>query len=432
MLKDTLAIGELKKVDEKIQAQETSQSRTKVSIEDVKEAVLKHFPKLWNMVEATLANFATLLLKNNANCSALVFEGDSSTGKSTVLKMFYPSKETQHLLYRSDDFTPKSFVSHHANKSEKERAKADMLPKINKKMLIYSDLQTLLTKREEDQTELLGMLGKVLDGEGLTRDTGTCGQRGYTDDNYIFASLFATTPIGWKSWEIMSKCGTRMMFYKIDKENITASLLKEGLKDNFYNSTISYSERVKECRDVVQKFLLSLWDRYGGFGSMIFKDSQVQENIKDEIITLALFVTRARGQLRMWEIKNGDGEFDYEPPRIESPERIMTLLLNLGKGRALLYGRKVISEDDYAFLKHVAISSMPQNRYVLIRHMLMTDGRIGTEDEGKFDLTYKMLLRAMSELRALGLAEDDYGEESALAVGRPRKKIKLKPDFIIF
>jgi len=110
----------------------------------------------------------------------------------------------------------------------------------------------------------------------------------------------------------------------------------------------------------------------------------------------------------------------------------MTLLLNLGKGRALLYGRKVISEDDYAFLKHVAISSMPQNRYVLIRHMLMTDGRIGTEDEGKFDLTYKMLLRAMSELRALGLAEDDYGEESALAVGRPRKKIKLKPDFIIF
>ena len=423
-------ITEVKKIDEKISV-ELEKPATTITIEEVKNVVLIHFPKLWPMIEAALANFATLLLKNNANCSSLVFEGDSSTGKSTVLKMFYPSKETHHLLYRSDDFTPKSFVSHHANKSEKERAKADMLPKINRKMLVYSDLQTLLTKREEDQTELLGMLGKVLDGEGLTRDTGTCGQRGYTDDNYIFASLFATTPIGWKSWEIMSKCGTRMMFYKIDKENIETNLLKKGLKNNFYNSTISYSERVKECREMIQKFILHLWNKYGGFGDKEFKDSQVKENVREEITTLAVFVTRARGQLRMWEIKDTDGEFDYEPPRIEAPERIMTLLLNLGKGRALLYNREEINEDDYHFLRQVALSSMPQNRYVIIKHMLANNGRISSEDEGKFDLTYRMLLRAMNELKALGLAESEYNSNNDFTGGRPKNKIKLKAEFAI-
>ena len=422
------AYNELDKVDQQY-CQKASAAK-KTGIDDVKKVVVTHFPKLWDMTEVGIANFATLTLKNNSNCSSVVYEGPSSGGKSTVLKMFYPTKETQHLLYRSDDFTPKSFVSHHANKSEKERAKADLLPKINKKMFIYSDLQVLLAKREEDQTELLGMLGKVLDGEGLTRDTGTCGQRGYTNGNYIFASLFATTEIGWKSWEIMSKCGTRLMFYKIDSEDIDLKQLKQNLQDDFYNTKISYAERVKICKEAVQGFLLSIWNKYGGFGNVEFKDSQVKESVKELIATLAVFVTRARGQLRMWEIKDSDGEFDYEPPRIEKPERIMTLLLNIGKGYALIHEKDEIDEDCYHFLKHIALSSMPQNRYILLKHMLANNGRIDSEEYlDAYGISYRMLLRAMTELVALGLAEWELGGESS--IGRPRKRICLNTDFII-
>lgn len=420
-------------VAEKLQPAKTeaTPSADTITIAEVRDTIQRHFPKLWGIVEVGIANFSTLLLKNNSNCSAIVIEGDSSCGKNTALKMFYPSKDTAHLLYRSDDFTPKCFVSHHANKSEKERQKADMLPKLSRKMLVYSDLQTTFSKREEDQTESLGMLGKVLDGEGLTRDTGTCGQRGYVDDNYIFASLFATTPIGWKTWEIMSRCGTRLMFYKVDVEDIEVSQQKANLQHDFYDAEISYYERVKICRDAVQRCLLSLWNRHGGFASVEFKDSQVKENVREEIATLAVFVTRARGQLRMWEIK-GTEDFDYEPPRIEKPERIMTLLLNIGKGFAIMHGKDLIDEDGYFFLKHIALSSMPQNRYVILKYMLAHQGRIGTEEDlTGYGLSYRLLLRAMTELVALGLAGWEVNEDGGI-IGRPRKRIRLNTDFGIF
>jgi hypothetical protein len=213
------------------------------------------------------------------------------------------------------------------------------------------------------------------------------------------------------------------------------------LSSNFYEAKKSYAERVKECRIAVQRFLLTLWNNYGGFGNTEFKDSQVEEDVRDKISILAIFVAKARGQLKIWELRDSDGEFEHEPPRIEDPERIMALLLNIAKGFALVSGRNQVTLDDYEALKKIALSSMPQARYTLVSYMLNNGGVVGTVDDDELGITYKMLSRGIHELVALGMADFEIKKEKkpktgilALdksAFGRPVLKIKLKQEFML-
>jgi hypothetical protein len=167
-------------------------SNTVVSAEpditEVRQTVEWHYPHLWPAVEAGLAVCATLLLKDNANPTALIYIGPASAGKTTVASMFEETileglkHEPKKLVYRSDQFSAASFVSQSATTAREDLPKVDLLPRIQHKVLLTPDLVTMFRGKQDELTERFSIITRILDGQGFTRDSGTHGQRGYTGD----------------------------------------------------------------------------------------------------------------------------------------------------------------------------------------------------------------------------------------------------------
>jgi len=86
----------------------------------------------------------------------------------------------ESLCYRSDKFTPASFVSQAANQPTKALAKVDLLPRIKDKILLTPELATIFRGKPDELTQTFSTITRVLDGQGLQTDSGTHGRQGYT------------------------------------------------------------------------------------------------------------------------------------------------------------------------------------------------------------------------------------------------------------
>jgi hypothetical protein len=117
---------------------------------DVNPVINKYYPNLLDATHAALSVMATLALKDRTKPLSVIFEAPSGLGKTAVLKTLFPppitdkssnelkrlNKEISEYVYRSDKFTPKSFVSHAANIKTADLVKVDLLPRIVNKVLV--------------------------------------------------------------------------------------------------------------------------------------------------------------------------------------------------------------------------------------------------------------------------------------------------------
>ena len=180
-------------------------------IERLKAVIDDHFPKLWTAVDLCLATVATLLLKDNSNPTAVNLVGGPSAGKTTVASMIEKATvrlgsggSPEPLCYRSDKFTAAAFVSQAANQTATALNKVDLLPKIKNRVLLTPELAPIFRGKEEALTDTFSVITRVLDGQGLTTDSGTHGQRGYTGD-HVFAWIGCTTPLPDRAWRVMGQ-----------------------------------------------------------------------------------------------------------------------------------------------------------------------------------------------------------------------------------
>ncbi|MCX6715675.1 MAG: bifunctional DNA primase/polymerase [Candidatus Taylorbacteria bacterium] len=159
-------------------------SRT-VDFEEWAKIISANFPDLRFASEISLAVIAQFLIKDITNPFALVLVDVPSSGKTITINFF---SDIPELTYSSDKFTPASFVSNSANVKKEKLGEIDLLPRIQYRMFLIRDMATLFAKRDEDLNELLGILTRVLDGEGLNTDSGVHGQREYNGE-YLFMIL---------------------------------------------------------------------------------------------------------------------------------------------------------------------------------------------------------------------------------------------------
>ena len=93
-------------------------------LELVENVVGGFFPETLNSVKIALSIAAVLSFKNNYQPTTLIFSGSSGSGKTLPLSFILPDKdhkeELSKYIFRSDNFTPKSFVSHAANVQHKK------------------------------------------------------------------------------------------------------------------------------------------------------------------------------------------------------------------------------------------------------------------------------------------------------------------------
>jgi len=139
-----------------------------LTVDQWRATIRENFPTLLRPAEVCLSVEAQLLLNDVSNPFALALVDVPSSGKTIILNFFDGPAE---LSYTTDNFTPASFVSHASNVRREDLGKVDLLPRIRYHVLIVRELGSIFGAKEDDLIKSLGILTRVLDGEGLETDS---------------------------------------------------------------------------------------------------------------------------------------------------------------------------------------------------------------------------------------------------------------------
>src|ERR1700733_657719 len=173
-------------------------------VEVLSQATMQFGKVMSRALHACIGVVAALSLKERNNCLVLILEGPPGIGKSEAIRALEPIRPaTKKVLIREDNFTPASFVSHASNRTAEQLEEIDLLPRLTGKTMLTKELATLFGADDKSLKASFGMLTSVLDGNGLTTNSGTHGQRGYAEESreYTFNWIGATTPIPTKTRE---------------------------------------------------------------------------------------------------------------------------------------------------------------------------------------------------------------------------------------
>lgn len=386
------------------------------TISELKRIITKNFPSIWFETTACLATTATMCLKNLNGCPSLNLIGNPSGEKTTILSFFYGQEHT----YLSDDFTPRAFVSHSANVKKEDLESVDLLPKLKNKILITPELAPLFEAPKEKLIDNFATLTRVLDGEGLNRDSGVHGHRGYPGE-YKFAWIGASTPLRHSVWNIMGKIGNRLFFLNMKEKQRTS---------NDYLTMFTgkaYEEKVKECRGVVRNFLDNLF-KENGIRSLEW-DNEQDILLLPEIIKHAQFLAKLRASLMVWK-GNEAGQYEYSFPIVEEPPRAINALYNIAKGHALINGRTYLKEEDLEIVKAICLSSMPHDRFKFLQLLSNHDGRLTTKQiEKELGCSTMHATRIMKTFEALKIVTIKSIHIEEQGIGRPMQFVEIKEEF---
>lgn len=390
---------------------------TNVTFAEWRETIQRNFSELIFPAEVSLAVVSQILITEITNPFALVLVDVPASGKTITLNFF---AEIEGLSYATDKFTPASFVSNAANIKKEKLAEVDLLPRIQYKTLLVRDFATIFSKRDDDLAELMGLLTRVLDGEGLNADSGVHGKRHYVGE-YLFMMLGASTPIPPKVWKLMGALGSRLFFLRMN----TLDKSEEQLVEQLVAQTAKNKER--ECRTITRDFLYTLWRKYpNGIDWDRTKDKKEYLTI---IARCAKLLAHLRSNINVWKDWDAEGNaYNHNPPNIEKPDRANQLLYNLARGHALVCDRTQINEDDLKLVIEVATDSAPTIRSKLFRILLERNGAMSTGDvETALECSKPTALKEMEALKILKIcyiASNSYGQ-----VGEPEREIHLVQTF---
>ena len=378
---------------------------------NAKETVERCFPKGWQCVEACLSVVATLLLEDAQDPVALILQGPPASLKTTILS-FFPS--ALDVVYRSDKFTPASFVSHHASARKQRLEGIDLLPRIRHKALVTPELAPLFRGGEEALTSTFSVLTRVLDGQGLITDSGVHGQRGYEGD-YNFVWLGATTPLPSSTWRVMAQLGSRLFFMPVPEGEATNDELEEII-----SGTESYANKVSDCTSAVSAVVMGLLPSPEAVRSVKWERGMMPEEVSLLLMRLSRLLARLRGVVPILG-REGGNRPELSSPVVEHPHRILNVFLNVARGHALLYGRDYLTEADIALLVPIALGSCPDHRRTLFKAILKHNGSL-TAEQGSRALrvgkeTARTYLEELERLDLVTMAQNSQSQVFQLAEG---------------
>lgn len=399
--------------------------KTAIELEEWRDIINDNFPELVLPAEVGLSVIAQLLIEDIKNPFALVYVDVPSSGKTITLNFFSNLKE---LIYTTDDFTPASFVSHSANTKKEDLAKIDLLPKIQYRTLVVRDLAPIFAKRDEDVQAMLGVLIRVLDGEGLENNSGVYGRRGYSGD-YHFMLMSASTPIRPRIWKAMGNLGSRLFFLNIEGKEKNEETLAEQL-------SVSCREKELVCREATDEFIRTLWNKYPEGITWNAQGDEIE--LKKIIARLAKILARLRSSINVWEEGFGNKKYNHTSPVTEMPDRLNQLIYNLTRGHALVAGRNKISLDDINIALRVTLDSAPPNRSKIFKALLKNNGSLMTSEVmDTLQASRPTALRMMKELSILNIVDSSGDLENdsdfeARCSGKPEQQIFLKNEYAWF
>jgi len=365
--------------------------------------------ELWTAIKTGIAVIASLSFKGLANPITLLYEGGAGRGKSTIINVLNPDRESiKRLVYRLDNFTPKSFVTHAANVPKENIAKIDLLPQLKDKVLLVKELAPLFKGREDELRANFAVLTAVLDGKGYVSASGVHGTRGY-EGKYVFNWLGATTPVPAKTDAIMAQLGNRILRYEI--------VGREPSEEELLEFAESFEPESQEatCREAVNDFLDCFFPLYPP-RTVSPESIEIPNDLRLELVRLAQLIAHGRVEVTRITATNGfdRAEEEFLPGIAEGPHRIIVYLRTIALALALVGGRRSVNAEDLEILRLIAFSTINYVRREVLREVLVAGGNLtSTQLEGKLGVSRPTARGRMRELAACGIVSWHKGEGSS-------------------
>lgn len=391
-----------------------------LSFEEWMQIVSAAFPDLTLVTEIEASIIATLLIHDVGSCIAVLLVDAASSGKTIALNMM---TGLDKIVYPTDQFTAAAFVSNAAKLKEEDLKRVDLLPRIKNTAVICRDMAPIFGGREESLIRMMGVLTRVLDGEGYQTDTGMHGKRACKGD-YRFVLLGATTPIERRVWRVMSRLGPRILFLRLRGKEKSEDDLISQLRDE------SYRKKLERCRTATSDFLRTLWNKHPE-GVHWDSNSNPEECLRI-IGRFARLLSKLRGHVTddagEWESamqEKRNRTIHVQLLSNEHPDRINQMAYDTARGHAIICGRSKLDISDMAVVARLAFDSIPEQRWMLMQGLIEKNGSLRTSEvESLLQRTNPTALKAMATFCALGVCEIVRGNHA-----NKEDCIQLLPDF---
>ncbi len=354
-------------------------------LEDVREIIIKYFPEYWLDTLCCIDVITSMVQEDFNNPIALIMVGKPSSGKSTILDLFIESSnKLTNYVYRCDNFTPRSWISHMASRSKKKLEEIHLLPRIENKTMITRDLSCLFSKNDDELEEDIGLATTVLDGRGLVTDSGAHGQLGYTgkDGHVYFSWLGATTPMTPKVWNIIGIKGNRFLFLNI-KDRV------ESIKETINNlcDKKTYKIKIKESSEVLSNYINYFYFKSKQFSIKWDKEKDKENPIMYYIAMFASLAAVLRTVVYVYtDDKGNEKRTQFTGNLKEHPIRLTQQIYNVAISNAINHRRDYLDFQDLKVIKYIALSSVPYERMLALKTLLnseqLTDKNLPQVDKG--------------------------------------------------
>jgi hypothetical protein len=409
--KDKSMIGE-------ISLEEWQQTR-KQKYDKLYKTVYENIPSIWLPLKFTLSVKCILNIADITLPFAGIILGAPSTHKTVSLTMLNIWPQT----FYTDSFTSRSLVSHSTAVPKEELGEIDMLPRWKDKLVLLAELAPIFTAKDDDLTHLLGILTRVLYGNGYESDSGAHGHRGYRE-KIMFTLVGASVDIPYKVYKVLGYLGPKLYFLRLPKEEKSEDeCLKQSRED--------FAEKQQKIQFALFDYLKWLEirphvqvDKESSLPKIQWDYSNDDEMTERYIIRLAKLLAHLRGVAVTWKTEDTQGsDYGYTRPIIEDPSRAVTQLKNLARGHALLHGRNYLTKEDIPIVIKTVLSTASVERVFVFDRLLVNDGKLTTTQiTGALNISSPTARRTMTELSILELV-------NMTEVDEEEKKIKLRPEF---
>lgn len=393
--------------------------------DNLMKVIHENLPQLQLQIELQLSGKSILNIKDCTLPLAVIVLGAPSSLKTQGIELFRKWPYT----YYTDNFSARSFVSHNTSVTREQLKEIDLLPKIKNKIFLTPELAPMFASKDDDLVQILGIITRVLDGQGYFSNSGAHGGRGYAVQ-MMFVWIGAAVDIPRKVHKYLSTLGPKLYFLRLPKE-IYDNPEEEYLKQI---KGVDFGRKVSAIHDALFDYLK--WFELCPFAeveksSSLPKiawnpDKDNEESIK-YIIKLGRLLAHLRGSVPTWDTSHSQGsEYAYGIATIEEPLRAITQLRNLARGHALSQGRNFITKEDIPIVVKVVLSTASIERVTVFDLLLAHGGKLQTPViVDSLNVSSPTALRTMTEFKAIGLVDVNSKNVGSSHV----IEITLKSDF---
>jgi hypothetical protein len=346
------------------------------------DVTMKNLPDIWVPLEFALSVKTILNIKGCTLPFGGILLGVPGSSKTVVIESF---RGLPHTFY-SDNFTPKSFVSHNSAVKKEKLRDIGMLPKIKDKFFLSPELAPIFSSEDKDLLQLLGILTRVLDGHGFESDSGAQGHRACKGD-YMFTMIGAAVDIPHKVYKHLSTLGPKLYFLRLPRVEHSEDYYLENMKVNFQG-------KIEEIRAALYEYLAvfevnpDIVPSEEGPPKIPMNYGKHEELTCKHIVKLAQLLGPLRAAVPTWRTEDTQGSsYAYSIPNIEEPSRAITILQKLAAGHALTQGRDHITIEDIPIIIQIVLSTASLERSKIFDLLISNDGYLKTRDVAEYNTT---------------------------------------------